>query len=118
MPTKQLDIIVNNRAQTATRPDLIQAIAPYLALSWEINQELASPLAGIIGLTEQLLEYDDDRLTDQQRETLEQISGCAIRISSVLETLTLTKAAIVEDDYLRNRVRAVIERVTRFRADD
>lgn len=45
MPTKQLDIIVNNRAQTATRPDLIQVIAPYLPLSWEINQELASPLA-------------------------------------------------------------------------
>lgn len=117
MPAKSMDIIVTERADRRDRPDLVQAIAPYMAVSWSIGHDIANPLTGIFGLTDELLS-GEETLSQVQRESIGQISECADRIYGILQSLAETKSVIVNDDYLRNKVQAIIGKLERLKADD
>lgn len=117
MPAKSIDIIVTDRPSRQDRPDLVQAIAPYMAVSWSIGHDIANPLTGIFGLADELL-CGEEALSPTQRESITQISDCADRIYGILQSLADTKSVIVEDDYLRNKIQAVIGKHERIRADD
>ena len=116
MPARALDIIVTDRSGPINRPDLVQAIAPYVAVSWSIGHDIANPLTGIVGLTDELLS-EDEPLTANQRESIGMISDCADRIYDILQDLAQTKSIIMDDDYLRNKLEAVIGKIDRSTID-
>ena len=74
---------------------LFRAIKPYLGHCLNLNHDLNNPLAGVIGYAEFLL-LDEDELTEDQKNSIQQILSCGERMKALLESLCIEKISLSE----------------------
>lgn len=72
---------------------IFRQIRPYIARCLTLNHEINNPLTGIVGYCEFLL-AEGDRLSENQRDYLNQVMICAERIRVIVESLCEEKMAL------------------------
>ena len=73
--------LINTEAE-----EILNLLKPYISRCMKLNHDLNNPLAGIIGYTEFLLD-EEESLSENQREYIEQIMTCAERIENKITEL-------------------------------
>lgn len=84
---------------------IYRALKPYIGHCLLLNHDLNNPLAGVLGYTELLL-LDGDKLTDDQRGSLEAIQKCAERIKTLVDNLARHKISLTAQVDLESVVQA------------
>ncbi len=74
---------------------LYRVLKPYIGHCLTLNHDINNHLAGVIGYAEFLME-ETDGLEENQKEYLNQILICAMRIKKLVEDLCEEKVALTE----------------------
>ena len=85
--------------------NLFELMKPYLYHCLRMNHELNNYLSGIIGFS-QILLFESENLNDDQKQQLQHIHECSLKMNKLINNLCLEKIALGEQIDLKQLTEA------------